>query len=99
VFFAFLFSFLIGCALVPEKPPSSSLTDPFQNLLASTGDSTLSANPKEEGTADKNDGPDVLDDDEYEGERHTSSNFPLSRSQKGTSYQTKKCRNLLIHPD
>lgn len=101
VLFAFLFSFLIGCALVPETPPSS-LTDPsfhqIQNLLASTEDSMLSTNPEEDDTADQNDDADVLDDDEYEDEDEVSVPDPLSLWNKGMFHFNDKFYFWILKP-
>ena len=103
VFFAFLFSFLIGCAIVPENPPSS-LADPsyhqIQNLLASAGDSTLTTNPEEEDKNDQNEAADVSDDDEYEDddEDEISVPDPLSLWNKGMFHFNDKFYLWILKP-
>lgn len=101
VFFSFLFSFLIGCALVPENPPPS-LADPsfhqIQNLLASTGDSMLSTNPAEDDAADQNDDSDSFDDDEYEDEDEISVPDPLSLWNKGMFHFNDKFYFWILKP-
>ena len=101
VFILFFFSFLIGCAHVSEKPPSSAADQsfhPIQNLPASAEDSALSTDPEEKAATDQNDDSDVLDDDDYEDEDELAVPDPLSLWNKGMFHFNDKFYFWILKP-
>ncbi len=101
VFISFLFSFLIGCAHVAEKPPSSLADQSFhqlQNPPASAEASTMSADTDKEVTADQTGDSDVSDDDDYEDEDELSVPDPLSLWNKGMFHFNDKFYFWILKP-